>query len=268
MPLMTLEQSLTQSARFIVVSGSPGVGKTALSVSASDQAGDTVVHKEPVLCTDTLIVQGDAEGVLGAVDVGLKPGYIVDMTAHENWTAYLKDLLETFKELKPKLGTEIKYVVVDLSLVNRLIDKHVDPSVQKDWKLVAAEGIKFYQMLSTLKGVTIIGNTHLKTASSPGESAGAANSSQAKAIGGEASTLTADLYKGVFSVWKDNASLILVRESKRKKQADGSYVSEYKTLTQSTALHEAKSRARSSLPAVLPGDMSLNAILRKVYNKV
>lgn len=267
MPLVTLEESLNQSARFVVVSGSPGTGKTALSVSASAQAGNTIKQKTPVVCTDTLIVQGDAEGVLGAIDVGLKPAYIVDMTGHATWNDYLKDLLATFTQLKPKLGTEIKNVVVDLSLVNRLIDKHVDPSVQKDWKLVAAEGTKFFQMLSTLKGVTIIGNTHLKPTSSPGESAGAANSSLAKSVGGEATTLTADLYKGVFQVWRDNASLILVREAKRKKQADGSYAVEYKTLTQSTALHEAKSRARSTLPAVLSGEESLNSILNKVYNR-
>jgi hypothetical protein len=60
------------SNRRIVVMGSKGTGKTTFSVSASQFAGDRITG-EVRQCKDTLVIQGDSEGVMGATDAGLTP---------------------------------------------------------------------------------------------------------------------------------------------------------------------------------------------------
>ena len=83
-------------------------------------------------------------------------------------------------------------------------------------------------------------------------------------MGGERSTFTADLLKGVGALWTENSSLIFCRELRRRK-LDGKVVPEYLTHTQSNSKYEAKSRFRDVLAPTEPGDVTLNALLHRAY---
>lgn len=156
---------------------------------------------------------------------------------------------------------------MDLGLPAKLIDRSIDPSAQRDWKQVAIEGARLFNALSSLRGVTVIGNAQIKAAVSPGETLISADASTAKAIGGERSTFTIDLPKGIATMWLDNASFVFTREAKRVRQSDGTTTRAFKTHTQSSQKFEAKSRAESRLAPTEPGDRSLHSLLQTAYGE-
>lgn len=263
--IQTARDNLRTSNRRILVMGAKGAGKTTFSVSASHHAGDTIEGEERA-CDDVFVVQGDTEGIMGAMGAGMVPGSVLDMTSVNTWDDYTKLLAQGLREMAPKFndGT-IKVIVVDLGWPAKLIDRQIDPSVQKDWKLVANEGGRLFRAFAGLPGITVIGNAQIKAASSPGETQQSIDAGSAKAVGGERSSFTIDLPKGIASLWRDNASFIFTREVKRVKDSRGNMGREFRTLTQSTARFEAASRAASTLHPTEPGSVSLHALLRRAY---
>lgn len=93
--ISTAAESLRQSNRRILVTGPRASGKTAFSVSASRRAGDVVKRApgETVDCDDVLVIQGDNEGIMGAVDAGLVPKYILDMCDVKDWKSFTERLI-------------------------------------------------------------------------------------------------------------------------------------------------------------------------------
>lgn len=267
--IVNAAENLRRSNRRILVVGPRGTGKTTFSVSASKFAGDTLTG-EPRQCEDVLVIQGDNEGVMGAMDAGLEPGMVLDTTDVKDWVAYQQRLVGGLRELQSPLtdGT-IRVVIIDLSWPAKLIERHVDIKSIADWKLVAAEGAALFRALAGLKGVTVIGNAQVKASAMIGEDKNqlAVDASNAKAIGGERSTFTVDLPKGVGAMWLDNCSFMFAREAKRTRDKSGNPTREYRTLTQSTQKFEAKSRACSKLAATLPGERTLYSILKEVYGE-
>lgn len=268
--IQTASESLRRSNRRIIVTGPRATGKTAFSVSASRFAGDTIRsvsdHTKRISCDDVLVIQGDNEGVMGAVDAGLVPKYVLDMADVKDWKGYQDRMVAGLRELRAQLtdGT-IRVLIMDLGLPARLIDRAIDPNVQKDWKQVAIEGARLFMAVSGLAGVTVIANAQIKAAVAPGETTISADASTAKAIGGERSTFTLDLPKGIASHWLDNSSFVFAREAKRVKGANGQVTRSFKTLTQSSSRFEAKSRAESLLAPTEPGERTLHALLKTAY---
>lgn len=265
--ILSASNSLKESNRRILVMGPRGTGKTTLSISASRFAGSSIEGPHR-LCKDVLVIQGDNEGIMGACDVGLEPGGVLDMTDIDTWEIYQRKLVAGMREVKPRIDSgEIKVIVIDLNWPARLIDKSIDPNNQKDWKLVQNEGMALFRMLAGLKGVTVIGNAQIKTSAVIAETAHSENVSNAKAIGGERSTFTVDLPKGIATMWLDNTSFVFCREAKRTKDAKGNIIREMRTLTQSSAKFEAKSRATTKLKAIEPGSRSMYALLSDAYGE-
>ena len=263
--IQTARDNLRTSNRRILVMGAKGSGKTTFSVSASHKTGEAIAGSQRD-CSDVFVVQGDVEGIMGAMGAGLVPGHVLDMTSVNTWEDYTKLLAQGLREMAPKFsdGT-IKVIVVDLAWPAKLIDRQIDPSVQKDWKLVANEGGRLFRAFAGLPGITVIGNAQIKAASSPGETQQAIDAGAAKAAGGERSSFTIDLPKGIASLWRDNASFIFTREVRRVKDGRGNMSREFRTLTQSTARFEAASRAASQLQPTEPGDISLHTLLKRAY---
>lgn len=265
--IKTANESLKTANRRILVVGPRGTGKTTFSVSASRHAGD-LIGGDARKCEDVLVIQGDNEGIMGAMDAGLTPGMVLDTTDCNDWESYQKRLAGGLRELeRPLFDGTIKVVVIDLGWPAKLIDRSIDPSVQKDWKLVANEGGRLFRALSGLRGVTVIGNAQVKASSSPGETQQSIDAGTAKAIGGERSTFTVDLPKGIATMWLDNCSFVFTREAKRTKDAKGNVKREFRTLTQSSSKFEAKSRAESKLAPTEPGTRSLYALLCDAYGE-
>ncbi len=266
-------ENLKQSNRRLLVVGPRASGKTTLSLSASKYAPDVLpapgATTERIVCEDVLVIQGDNEGIMGAMDAGLEPGHVADMTMVKDWAAYKTRLAQVLTEMKPKFddGT-IGVIIIDLGFPARLIDRSIDPSVQKDWKMVATEGGVLFRALSGLRGVTVIGNAQIKASvSMANETQVTADAATAKAIGGERSTFTVDLPKGIAAHWLDNCSLVLAREAKRVKGRDGTLTRTFRTHTQSSAKFEAKSRAGSKLAPTEPGDRALRSMLACAYGE-
>ncbi len=265
--------NLRQSNRRVLVVGARASGKTTFSMSASRCAGLTLPApgevRETIACNDTLVIQGDNEGIMGAMDAGLEPKFVVDMTAVPDWSGYTKRLSQALHELERPLhdGT-IRVVIIDLGLPAKLIDRSIDPSVQKDWKLVANEGARLFRALSGLRGVTVIGNAQIKASvGMVNEAQATADAATAKAIGGERSTFTVDLPKGIAALWLDNCSFVFTREARRVKGRDGNTTRAFRTLTQSSSKYEAKSRAESKLAPTEDGKHTLHALLTRAYGE-
>ena len=268
--LQTASQNLQQATRRVVVMGPMASGKTTLSVSASAHAGDTLPAKAAD-CKDLVLLSGDQEGVAGALDAGLTPRAVVDMTVAKTWQEYQALLAQAFAELLPLIKSkDVKFIVVDMALPAKLIIEMVSPKDIKDWGKVAAEGLKFYQVFGALRGATIIANVQIKSATAVVETAAGAAGAEAKAIGGERATFTADLTKSIFAPWAENSSLVLSREVKRKSdpmKKDAPSVRHFFTHTQSNSRMEAKSRFGSKLKATEPGERTLNSLLREAYGE-
>lgn len=253
--------------------GPRGTGKTTFAVSASLHAGDTIEGGVRE-CRDVLVVQGDTEGIMGAVDAGLHPGMVLDMCDCPSWTAYKSRLAKGLSELRPKIddGT-VKVIIIDLALPAALIVEELKPSQIADWQAVKAQGLVLFRAFSSLKGVTVVGvcqvqsSTVLGEGTAKGAAAGAVDAAMALAIGGERSAFKEDLVKGIATPWLDHTSFIFTRDSKRVRGQDGNLRKEFHTLTQSSMKYPAKSRAESVLPSRLPGKVTLRYILNKVYGE-
>lgn len=269
--ITTAVENLKQSNRRVLVVGARASGKTTFSLSASRFAGDTLPAagevRKRVMCHDTLVIQGDNEGIMGGMDAGLEPAYVLDMTAVNDWAGYTKRLIMGLTELKgPLTDGTIKVVIIDLGWPAKLIDRSIAPEVQRDWKMVANEGARLFRALSGLAGVTVIGNAQIKASvGMANEAVASADAATAKAIGGERSTFTVDLPKGIAALWLDNCSFVFTREAKRVKDARGNTTRAFRTLTQSSSKYEAKSRAESKLAPTEPGSHTLNALLARAY---
>ncbi len=259
--------TLPKQVRRVIVSGFGGAGKSTLSVSASAFAGDTLPLAKPVDATDVHVFNGDAEGFYGPIDSGLTPN-VTDFTQCDTWADYQKLLKETLKALP----AEHKYVVIDMALPSRLIVDSVKPQSIADWGKIGSIGLDFYKEFSKLSGRTVILNCQVKPAQAAVESDTAKAASEAKATGGERSTFTLDLPKGILSPWAENASLILARAVKKVKDPKDSTgklppMRVYTTYTSASKRLETKSRFVSKLPAELDGSMTLNRILRTCYGE-
>jgi hypothetical protein len=254
-------QAIASANRRILVVGAGGTGKTTFSISASRHAGDTIPAGERTVCKDVLLIQGDSEGVMGAVSAGLVPGNVLDMTGVPTWQGYCQLLEQKLREADAlfKDGS-IGVVVIDLAHPQNLILEAIKPSDQKGWGQVAAEGRKLFYAFSRLQNVTVIGNAQIKAAQSPGEKADAQLAASAKAVGGERAQLTIDLVKGIKQPWIDNASFVLQRQAKRHQGRV-----HYATHTTASMRHEAKSRAQNVLAPTENGSITLRALLERAY---
>jgi hypothetical protein len=254
-------QAINNANRRLLVVGSGGTGKTTFSISASKFAGDKIPAGERVICQDVLLIQGDSEGVMGAVSAGLVPGSVLDMTGIPTWPAYCQMLEQKLKQAEGlfKDGS-IKVVVVDLAHPQNLILEMIKPADQQGWGRVAAEGRKLFYAFSKLTNVTVIGNAQVKSSQGPGEKPEAALAASAKAIGGERAQLTIDLVKGIKQPWIDNASFVLQRQVKRIRGEV-----HYLTHTTASMRHEAKSRAQNVLQPTEDGSITLRALLARAY---
>lgn len=280
--VLSASQALRQGTRHILVMGPRGTGKTTFSVSASAHADETIGGKRRV-CKDVLVVQGDNEGIMGAIDAGLEPAYVVDMCGVTSWdderngkrdpNSYVSRWNRARKALAAKIsdGT-IKVIVVDLNWPAKLIERAIMPKEIADWGLVATQGQRLFNAFNGFSGVTVIGNSQMKTTVVYGEGTkrGASemsiNTANVKAIGGERSSHTIDLAKGINAMWLDNASFVFARKSNRGKEGpDGRVPRMYHTYTQSTAMYEAKSRAQSVLNTIEPGELSMRTLLKRAY---
>ncbi len=259
----TAQQVIRESARRILVIGASGTGKTAFSVSASKAAGEKLPLSAPVDCPDVAMIQGDMEGVQGALDVGLRPGQVLDLSNVGNWELYKKAVGQAMALLKPQVAAgEVKYLVVDLSLPARLIELDVDPKSTKDWKDVLIRGGQLFDLFKGVPGLTVIGNAQIKAAQSVSETAQAEAAANAKSVGGERAVYTVDLHKGIKSLWIEHNSLMFCREARKGREGV-----EYFTHTQTGRKFEAKSRFHSKLNTVEPGDLTLNALLTRAYGE-
>lgn len=287
--IQSAQESLTTANRRILVMGASGSGKTTFSVSASKYAGEVIGKGEPVVCSDTVILSGDSEGVLGAVDAGLCPNVIdftdciswedkLDSKTRERSEGYKTRLAKAIGELRPLVAAgKIKVVVVDLSLPSRLIVAQFRPEQISEWNRVAEEGLTFFNALSALRGCTVIGNCHVKSghvleSKSPSVAAGQKAAAEAKAVDGELNTFTADLPKGVSQAWVWNSSFIFAREVRReaKRDARGMPSREssrvFYTHTAANGRYEAKSRAHTKLAPTEPGERTLKNMMDAVYD--
>lgn len=266
---MSCRDSLRRSNRRIVVMGAGGTGKTTFSISASQFAGDTIPARDLRKCKDVAVFQGDNEGVAGAWRAGFEPAFVYDLSPIGSWSAYKSELAAALRDLKGVVdnGT-VKVIVIDLAHPTRLINESIDPQVQKDWKLVAMEGMTLFRALSGLRGVTVIGNAQIKSAVGIAETAEAAAASNAKASGGERSTYAIDLLKGVATLWVENSSLLITRELKRTRGGSpGEVIPKFYSHTQSGAKFEAKSRFRDVLKPTEPGELTLRSLLQRAYGE-
>lgn len=254
--------------------GAKGTGKTSLAVSASEHAPEVldVTVTAPVDCKDVVVIQLDTEGILGAVDLGLEPR-VIDLSSYDTWQSTERALANALKELKPLCASgEVKYVAIDLGELDMKIRAHVNPQASTDWEAVRAEGLKVFRALTALK-VTLIGMSHTKAAFSAFEApkagvskelASTLEGKEARAVGGERAQLTMDLSTGVAQPWRVNASMILVRERKRKMDFTTKKTTfEFVTHTQGSQKFEAGNRAMTKLAPI--EKCSLKAMLRKVY---
>jgi hypothetical protein len=266
--LKSATENLASGCRRILVAGPRASGKTTFSISASRFAGDQIRGPKR-LCKDVAVIQGDSEGVMGALDAGLDPGpaRVLDMTKCPSWRSYLELLDAGLQEMTPLVADgSIRIIVIDLSLPAKLIDRAVPATAEKDWKVVATEGARLYNKFSHLSGVTIIGNAQMKPTviwgegTKRGPTEQAVLTAEARSIGGERSAFTIDLPKGVSGLWMDNASFIFMRRVRRTK--DGRV---YSTITQSSQLYEAKSRCQSHLAPIEDGELSLHNLLKRAY---
>jgi energy-coupling factor transporter ATP-binding protein EcfA2 len=256
---------LRGGTRRIFIMGPTGSGKSTLSVSASEFAGDSLPLEKRVLCKDVAVIQGDSEGMVGALAVGLDCPNIYDYSNVADYTAYERQLADDLKEIKELVrGGEVKYVIVDLGLPNTLLQSMIKPENQKAWGEIRYHGMMLYKRFSGLAGATIIANSQIKTSEAPGETIQAAAAANARATGGERSTYTADLCKGVVSMWSDNSSLTLSVDRRIDRATKQPKTNIY---TQSNGKFEAKSRFGSVLKPVEPGSRTLHSILRQVYGE-
>jgi len=269
--VMTATQAVSRSNRRILVMGPRGTGKTTFSMSASNHAGDRITGPKR-MCSDVLVFQGDNEGIMGALDAGLVCDRVIDMSGLSDWLSYTKKLAHGLRYFDKALrdGT-IKIIIIDLNCPARLIDRTAP--LNDYGKTMAAQGARIFDAFSPYRGVTVIGNAQMKVHTVFGEDSrkgatdNAIAASHARSIGGERSSYTIDLPKGMASMWLDNCSFVFTRKRRRVRDLENDVVLEYSTVTQSTSLYEAKSRAQAKLKTVEPGEISMRALLTRAYGE-
>lgn len=259
-----------EGSRRIIVMGAPGTGKTTFSLSASRHAGDVIGGKSAV-CSDVAVLQGDSNGIAGAIDAGLTPGLVVDMTVCQTWPEYSKLLTAALVELKPLVdaGT-VQYLVVDLSLPAKLLIDHIKPGDQQGWGKVAVESMTFYKAFGFLRGATIIANAQIKSAVAAVENSVAQAAAEAKAVGGERATFTADLVKSFYALWSENSSLTVSRELKKKRnpmKPNEPATAEFFSHCYGSSRFECKSRHQTKLLPTEPGARTLHSLLKDCYGE-
>lgn len=255
-----------KQARRILVGGSPGTGKTTFSYSASAHAGDTL-PQVMVQCLDVAHLEGDIGGHEGGMDANLQPAMLFDMTVFDTWAAYEKAVMAYIVEIKE--ASEIKVLVVDLSLPTKLLVEEVKPQNPADWNKVGGMGLRFFRAFNQLSGVTIIGNSQLKSAIGIVENDVAKAAAEAKSSGGERSTFEFDMVKSVLSPWYENGEAFAreVKRVKEVKEGKATWKREYFTHTSTNPRFPTKSRHHSKLPPTLAGNITLWNILNKLYAK-
>ena len=268
----SVADNLRLATRRMIVMGPPGSGKSTFSASASKFAGDTLPVNPPCVAEDVVVIQGDTEGMLGPLSCGISVPHIFDMTDCPDWDTYMRTIrTDLRKEILPMVQDgQVRIIIVDMSLVNTLINAKIMPDNQKAWGAVKYEGMMFYKLFSSLRGCTVIANAQIKTTESPGETIQAAAAATARAVGGERSLYTADVYKGVGGMWADNSSLTVSIE--RKQVKDPANPAAKKVLkstiyTQTNARFEGKSRFGSALLPEEPGSRTLYSIMKQVYGE-
>lgn len=264
----TSEEAQAEAHRRIMVMGGSGTGKSTFSLSASSYAPD-IIGKERVVCKDVVLLQGDIDGQMGAIDAGLTPGLVVDMNACKDWDAYEKLMGQAIMELRGMVAKgDIKYCVVDLELPAQLLIQKVSPNDQRGWGTVKAKSLEFFKAFGYIPGLTLIGNSQIKGAESPTETAATGAAADAKAAGGVRSTFTADLVTSFKAPWINNSSSVFAREIKKVKdpmKKDAPPRIEFFTHCYGSSRFEVKSRFMTKIAPTEPGERSLHSILKACY---
>lgn len=261
-PFKTSQQLCQSPDRRILVVGSGGTGKSSFSVSASAFAGSTMPEPKRVVCRDVAVFSGDVDGMRGPLDSGYVVPNIADMSQCRDWPEYEAVLAASLSAM-PK---DVRVVVVDLALPFQLIKEHVMPQDIAGWGKVAKVGMQFWRALNSLRNITLIGNAQLTSGIKAMESDAAAAAAQARSIGGQRAAYAIDAVKSLINPWKENSSFILVRKLTRERDPKtGTWNTRHWTQTQSNDDYEAKSRAKSVLAPVEPGNKTLKSLLEQAY---
>ena len=270
--LQSARDVMRQSGHRILIIGPRGSGKTSFAVSGSRYAGDVVMggHRE---CADVMVVQGDHEGIMGALDCGLEPGSVLDMVHVKHWEEYQERLLAGLRQAyKMHAQNRLSTIVLDLAWPARLIENAINPGDAQAWGRVKQAGQKLFSYFGLVPGVTVIGISQIKSTlvlgedSKKGASQGTLLTAEARAIGGQRSSYSADLTKGIVTPWLDNCSFIFARRVRRVAEGQGS-ARRFSTITQSNREFEAKSRAASALDPTEDGNASLYSLLHRAYSR-
>ena len=266
----TARENLTESARRLYVGGSPSTGKTTFSVSISEHAGQTITGPHR-LCKDVAVLSGDPEGISGALNVGLEPGIVSDYTACATWPDFKKRLVQDINELLPLVKSgEIKHVIVDIGLLDRLVRDHVKPSDVAGWGRVGVESAEVYKVLGALRGATIIANFHLTAAQGAVEAQSAVDAGDAKSVGGERATFKLAVASSIASPWTNDANFGLARSAKKiakdiKNPAAGQTL-QFFTHVHPSSRFPVKNRFVNNFPTPTePGERTLHSILVQAY---
>lgn len=261
-PFRSTAQLCRTADRRILVVGSGGTGKSSFSISASKFATATLPEAKPIVCSDVAVFSGDVDGMRGPLDSGYTVPHIADMSQCKTWSEYERLLAAALGALP----SEVHVVVVDLSLPFHLIREHVMPEDMRGWGQVGRIGMQLWRALNALKDVTLIGNAQLTAGIKPAETEAANMAAQARSIGGQRAAFAIDAPKSLINPWKENSSFILVRKLTRERDPKtGVWGNKHWTQTQSNEDYEAKSRAKSVLAAVEPGNKTLRSLLDRAY---
>lgn len=279
MSLKTANEVIKNSTRRINILGLGGTGKTTFSHSMSEYAGDIIgqFKDAPVTCKDTVVFCGDNEGIKGAMDAGLVPGYVSDLTSCETWDEYLKIMTSDINELLPLVASkQIKVVIVDMALPAQLMIDKVDPTQIKDWASVRTLALTFYNMLGAMKGATIITNIQLKpltvidSQKNPDAAAAQRAAQDAVSGGGERNTFGADLAKPIYKIFHENASYTFSRDTKRifnPMKKTNSVSVKFITHCSPNGRFDAKNRSLNQISGEQPGERTLRSIMKEIYGE-
>ncbi len=273
--------------RIFLITGSPKTGKTTLAVSASQFAPDTLPAKPGVDCDDTLVIQLDSDGTLGAADAGLFPK-VLDLSGAGGYENIDKELAKAIPMIREAVTKgEIRNVCIDLTVLDREIrlyaagdrggaksslgNADVTLSGDVNWNLVSARGLTLMRAFKTLP-CTVIGMAHLRRTDNnyflkDGEKKAVEKVNDIRGIAGDKAQFTADLSKGVYDPWVHACSGIFVTEVRQVQVGSGlkpKIEKQYVTHTGATPEFEAGARRSSVLQGM--ETRSLNAILRDMYN--